>query len=121
MSPEWVEAELNASPLIAQSCVFAGPGSSLSALLFPATALSPDEIDVEIARINRDLPPYARVQRWHPMSRPFTTRNQMLTANGRLRRAQIGARLPQLLAASRTQAPAASGNSNRFFLEEIHP
>lgn len=121
VSPEWVEAELNASTLIAQSFVFAGPGSGLSALLFPATALSADEIDIEIARINRELPPYARIRSWHRMSRPFTTNNQMLTANGRLRRAQIGRRLPQLLAASETQAPAASGNTNRFVLEEINP
>ena len=121
VSPEWVETELNASPSILQSFVFAGPGAGLCALLFAAGGVARDAIDAEVARVNRELPPYARIREWHRLPRPFSTNNQMLTANGRLRRAQIGRRLPELLAASRTQAPASAGSSAHFAFQETNP
>ena len=121
VSPEWVETELNASPSIAQSFVFAGPGAGLSALLFPAAGVAWHAIDAEVARINRELPPYARIREWHRLARPFTTNNHTLTTNGRLRRAHIGRQLPELLAASRTQASAAAGSSIRFTFQEMNP
>ena len=107
--------------MIAQSFVFAGSGAGLSALLLPATDATKDEIDAEVSRINRDLPHYAMVRGWHRLTRPFTTNNHMLTANGRLRRAQIGRQLPELLAASRTPAPVRSGTSTNTALLEINP
>ena len=122
VSPEWVEAELDASLLIAQSYVFAADDSSLSALLMPADAsLVNHELDDEIERINHGLPPYARIRTWLRLTQPFSTRNRMLTANGRLRRAQIHAQLPALLVTSRTLQPALTGVSSNFDLQEINP
>ena len=90
VSPEWVETEICASTLVAQCCVFSADDNDLSALLVAVAPNIPDaRLEREIARINRTLPAYARIGRWHRMPYPFTTNNQMLTANGRLRRAQI--------------------------------
>ena len=122
VSPEWIEAELEASRLIAQSCVFAENDNRLSALLLPAGPKITDRrIDDEVERVNRGLPPYARIARWHRLAQPFTTHNQMLTANGRLRRGQIARRRPALLAESRNQEPAASAGATRQSLQEIRP
>ena len=122
VSPEWVEAELNASPLIAQSYVFAADGGGLSALLMPADASLVDhELDEEIERINHALPPYARIGNWVRLNQPFSTRNRMLTANGRLRRAQIHAQLPALLVTTRTLKPALPGVLTNIDLQETNP
>jgi len=100
IAPEWIEAELNASPLIAQSFVFSESGERLAALL---TTSAPDAaIDAEIICINRELPAYARLHQWHRLATPFSRDKQTLTANGRLRRRQISRQLPRLL----TQMPS---------------
>jgi len=122
VSPEWLEAELDASAMIAQSYVFADAHGSLSALLMPAEAsLVNHELDDEIERINCVLPPYARVRQWFRLTQPFSTHNRMLTANGRLRRRQIAARLPWLVAESRTLEPAQPGVLTNPALQETNP
>lgn len=122
VSPEWIESELEASQQIVQSCVFAESGSRLSALLMPCGArITNREIDTEVERVNRGLPPYARIARWFRLAQPFSTHNRMLTANGRLRRGQIARRLPMLVAESRTLAPAANAGSANHALQEINP
>jgi hypothetical protein len=67
------------------------------------------------------LPPYARIACWYRLAKPFSTHNQMLTANGRLRRGRIARRLPALLAESRTLAPAATAGMTNHVLQEINP
>ena len=42
-----------------------------------------------MARANRRLPDYAQVRSWALAGEPFTFANGSLTANGRLRRAQL--------------------------------
>ncbi len=122
VSPEWVETELNSSPLIAQSCVFSDTGAELSALLVAAAAGIPDsDLLAEIERVNRTLPAYARITNWHRMPYAFSQNNQMLTVNGRLRRLQIQQALPTLLASSGTYAPFNSGDSSQFSVQEINP
>ena len=118
VSPEWVESVLEASPLIAQSCVYADAGGGLSALLLPADSrLAVRELDDEIERVNRALPSYARVGGWIRLAQPFSTRNQMLTANGRLRRTHIAA----LLAPSATLKPAMAGVPTYIDSKESNP
>jgi long-subunit acyl-CoA synthetase (AMP-forming) len=98
VSPEWVEAELNASSLIHQSYVFGESSASLSALVVPATdTVSKTMLNAEIERINQTLPAYARIRNSYPLHQPFSTSNHMLTPNGRLKRVNIEKALPELL------------------------
>jgi long-chain acyl-CoA synthetase len=48
-----------------------------------------EQIAQDIRRINQHLPDYARVQKFIVAADPFTPANQLLTGNGRLRRAAI--------------------------------
>ena len=122
VAPEWVETELNNSPWLAQSFVFSETGEELSALLVAAGAgITDSDLEAEIVAINRGLPAYARIKKWHRMPYPFSLDNQMLTVNGRLRRLQIKQLLPTLLASSRTLAPRNSGDSSQNSFKEIHP
>jgi long-subunit acyl-CoA synthetase (AMP-forming) len=118
VSPEWIEAELNASPLILQSYVFSDNGEQLAALLAsPATDAA---LETAINCINQDLPAYARVSEWHRLTTPFSRAAQTLTANGRLRRQQIAQQLPELL--SRGNASLTPGRSpGRISLQESNP
>jgi long-chain acyl-CoA synthetase len=118
VSPEWIEAELNASPLILQSYVFSDNGKSLAVLL--ASSATDTALETAIKSINQDLPAYARVRDWHRLTTPFTRAAQTLTANGRLRRQQIAQQLPQLL--SRGDASLTPGRSHdRTSLQESKP
>ena len=50
------------------------------------------KIDAAIAIANAALPDYARVQRWLRADEAFSFHNDLLTANGRLRRAALAER-----------------------------
>ena len=54
-------------------------------------------VEAAIAAANALLPNYAQVRRWARAPGPFTPADGTLTANGRLRRQQIHARLGTLL------------------------
>ncbi len=118
VAPEWIEAELNASTLIAQSFVFSAGETHLAALL---SSPAPDaQIDTEIDRINRQLPAYARLREWHRLNTSFSREQQTLTANGRLRRRQITQLLPDLLANKHQPLEGTGGNAH-FSLQESIP
>jgi long-subunit acyl-CoA synthetase (AMP-forming) len=95
VAPEWVEAELDASPAIDRSFVFSQADDHLAALV--SSTDTDARIDAEIERVNQQLPVYAQVREWHRLERPFSREQQTLTANGRLRRARIRELLPQLV------------------------
>jgi len=122
VSPEWIETELNASPLIYQSYVFSETRSELSALLV-ATEANADavELEAEIDRINQTLPRYAQVTNWYLLTRPFCRENATLTANGRLRRTRIELLLPQLLAGAKFAAAPVGGGFPDYSHQEIKP
>ncbi len=119
VSPEWIETELTTSPLIAQAYVFEDEDSRLAALLFGAASdTAAAALDAEMGRINRGLPPYARLARWHRLRQPFSRDNGMLTANGRLRRMRIKKDLPALLAECEQAVPITNGDfANPSFQE----
>jgi long-chain acyl-CoA synthetase len=118
VSPEWIEAELNASPLILQSYVFSDNGEQLAVLL--ASSAADAALETAINCINQDLPAYARVGEWHRLTAPFSRAAQTLTANGRLRRQQIAQQLPQLL--SRGDASLTPGRRHdRISFQESNP
>lgn len=120
VAPEWIETELNASPMISQSFVFTETGSELSVLLAASgTAVADSDLAVEVERINRALPPYAQVANWYRLSSPFSRDNQMLTANGRFRRKQIERLLPALMASTNSFLPITSGDLPDYLLREM--
>ncbi|MFT6915349.1 MAG: long-chain acyl-CoA synthetase [Motiliproteus sp.] len=89
LSPEWIEAELCASPAIDQACLFGDARPFNIALLTPATDATPKAIDDWIEQLNGRLPDYARVSDWISSRAPFSAANSLLTSNGRLRRDAI--------------------------------
>ena len=91
VSPEWPEAALAGSGLIAQALVVGDAQPFLAALLVPAAAgIGAAELQHAVDRANAELPDYAQVRRWIAVP-PFTTANGMATGNGRPRRALIQA------------------------------
>lgn len=90
ISPEWIEAELSLCRSIAQVMVIGDSQPFCSAIVVPASAqTTAEQITQDIRRINQHLPDYARVQKIIVAAEPFTPTNQLLTDNGRLRRAAI--------------------------------
>lgn len=90
ISPEWIEAELSLCRTIAQVMVIGDSQPFCSAIIVPASAeVTAEQITHDIRRINQHLPDYARVQKFIVAAEPFTPANQLLTDNGRLRRAAI--------------------------------
>ncbi|HLS99239.1 MAG TPA: AMP-binding protein [Porticoccaceae bacterium] len=91
ISPEWVESELLASPLI-RDCVVVGDARPwLGALICPSAGVGDDAIADSIARCNRELPDYARVRAWHRLAAPLAAVPGLVTATGKPRRDAIHA------------------------------
>lgn len=88
VAPEWIEAELNAQPEIAQSYVHGRDLPENFAVLVPA-ATGARALPAAVERVNRDLPDYAHIGRWSVRTRPFSPDDGTATGNGRLRRGQI--------------------------------
>lgn len=86
VSPEWVESQLAQSPKIAQAALFGEARPWNTALIVPAAGASEADIDAVVSQVNAGLPDYARVGRWLCADAPFSTQNQQLTPNFRLRR-----------------------------------
>jgi len=88
VAPEWIEAELNAQPEIAQSFVHGRDLPENLAVLVPATTAT-QALNAAVERVNCDLPDYARIAQWSVRARPFSTDDGTATGNGRLRRGRI--------------------------------
>jgi long-subunit acyl-CoA synthetase (AMP-forming) len=101
VAPEWVESELIIQPAIAQAAVF-GEAKPWNVAIIVPCPLPGKEIAESVAQAisaaNATLPDYARIGKWLIASEPFTSRNDLLTTNGRLRRAEILSRYGQALA-----------------------
>ncbi|WP_296950482.1 AMP-binding protein [uncultured Massilia sp.] len=92
VSPEWPEALLLGSGVVAQALVVGDARPFLVAAIVPLRADVPDAaIEAAVAAANRALPDYARVQAWF-RSAPFGEADGTATANGRLRRDAAAAR-----------------------------
>jgi long-chain acyl-CoA synthetase len=90
ISPEWIESELSLCPHIHQLMVIGDAQPWCAAILVPRTAdTDPLLISSYIARANQSLPDYARIHKFILANEPFSVANQLLTTNGRLRRAAI--------------------------------
>lgn len=90
VNPEWVEAELTQSGVIAQAFVHGEALPKNLALLWPLDPAAPDTlIDQAVQQCNASLPDYARVHAWRRLPRPLSSTDDTLTANGRPRREAI--------------------------------
>lgn len=90
LSPEWIEAELTASPLIAQAVVDGEARADNLAIVVPAqAAIERAAIEAELQRIHAGLPDYARIGRLIIAAAPFSLGNGLATGNGRPRRAAV--------------------------------
>lgn len=89
VSPEWVERELKNSPLIAQAALFGEAKPWNVAVIVPKQTNNALAIQNAIARINADLPDYARVRHFIIANAPFSAQNAQLTTNGKNRRDMI--------------------------------
>jgi len=71
ISPEWVESELLAGPLLQQAVVIGDARPYCVALVEPRNAATTDaDIDTWIRSANQKLPDYARVVDWHRVTAP---------------------------------------------------
>lgn len=89
VSPEWVERELTSMPAIHQAALFGEALPRNTAVIFSHAQISDADIQSAIFKVNETLPDYARVTYWVRAQQPFSLKNGMLTANGRLRRDAI--------------------------------
>ncbi|MBP7469152.1 MAG: AMP-binding protein [Thauera sp.] len=93
VNPEWVEAELTQQAPIAQAWVHGEAlAANVAVIVARGAERSDGDIDAAIAIANAALPDYARVQRWLRADEAFSFHNDLLTANGRLRRAALAER-----------------------------
>jgi long-subunit acyl-CoA synthetase (AMP-forming) len=98
ISPEWLEAELQLCPAIAQAMVCGDAKPWLSALIVPRASRQLTELSVQLKALNARLPDYAQIRTVLLLNEPFSSQNQQLTDNGRLRRQHILAQYQQPLA-----------------------
>ncbi len=90
VNPEWVESELVQQLPIAQAWLHGEALPANVAVLVPRVPNTPDaQLQAAVDTVNRGLPDYARVHHWLRADAPFSTSNELATANGRLRRAAL--------------------------------
>jgi long-chain acyl-CoA synthetase len=92
IAPETVEAEIALHLAGAQHVVVVGNGRGyLSAIV--TGNLSPEQAQAALDAVNSKLPHYKKVRAFHLRPEPFSIENGMLTANGKLKRDLISARM----------------------------
>ncbi len=89
VSPEWVERELTAHPVIAQAVVFGEARSFNVAVLSMREGMGTDAVEHAVTAANARLPDYARIGRWLSADEPFSIANGLFTGTGRPKREAI--------------------------------
>ncbi|MCU7939861.1 MAG: AMP-binding protein [gamma proteobacterium symbiont of Bathyaustriella thionipta] len=94
ISPEWIEKELEALPIIAQCVVYGHAKPYLVAIIVPRFNHTTDDINTaelktSLDKLNTQLPDYARVVDFILTDAPFSIENRQLTGTGRPRRMAI--------------------------------
>ncbi len=92
VSPEWVESEVTAHPLLGQAVVWGEGQADNVAVVVPRREADDAGVARALAEVNAGLPDYARVARFVRAAAPFSAADGLMTANGRPRRAEILAR-----------------------------
>jgi long-chain acyl-CoA synthetase len=92
VSPEPVESAIAKLLPEAQQVVVVGNGRGyLSALV--TGGVSSDKVQAALDAVNPELPHYKQVRAFRLLSEPFSIENGLLTANGKLKRDAISARM----------------------------
>jgi long-subunit acyl-CoA synthetase (AMP-forming) len=98
VSPEWVETALLSDPRLALACVSGGSDQSLSAILMPVPAAEPwfmaasaTDLSGIVTELTSALPSYAHPETVHVIPLAMARIEQLITDNGRVRRAAIAA------------------------------
>lgn len=83
ISPEWIESILLMHPEISQAIILGDGKATLNAIIVPSSL----DVDINsvISMVNKQLPEYAHITHT-TIAPPFTLSNNMLTANGKIRR-----------------------------------
>ena len=92
IAPETIEEEIARNLPGAQQVVVVGNGRGyLSAIV--TGNVSGEQVQAALHAVNPDLPHYKQVRAFHLRQEPFSIDNGMLTANGKLKRDLISARM----------------------------
>jgi long-chain acyl-CoA synthetase len=89
ISPEWPESELLAEPQILQAVVFGEAQARLSAIVVGTPDATAEQLQAAIRRVNTRLPDYAALHHVVFADEPFSSRNGLLTSNGRPKREAV--------------------------------
>lgn len=90
IAPEPIEEKVLFNLPGAEQCVVMGNGRSfLTALVIGA--VNQEQVEKALGAVNPQLPHYKRIHAFHIEQEPLTIESGLLTANGKLRRAQIAA------------------------------
>lgn len=113
ISPEWIESELLASPLLGEAVVFGDARPFCTALLYPrADSITDLQIERAIDHVNAKLPDYARIRAWYRLETPLAADSRFMTSNSRPRRDSIGSffsrQIEQLYATESTKPASRS-------------
>lgn len=101
ISPEWVESELLANPIIKEVILLGDAKPYCVALVMPRKDLASDESGMNsqlgewIAKVNEGLPDYAQIRAWHLLTESLQQDPALMTDNGRLRRDAIASRFAE--------------------------
>jgi long-chain acyl-CoA synthetase len=92
ISPEWVESELLANPLLAEAVIVGDARPYCVALLtLREAATSSEVLPSWMAQVNEKLPDYARIKHWQVLPSPMGLQPGLFTENGRPKRERISA------------------------------
>jgi len=89
ISPEWVESELLANPLLAEAIVIGDARPYCVALLSLRDAMEADDLEAWIEQVNANLPDYARIERWLVVTTAMAQQPGLYTENGKPKRQAI--------------------------------
>lgn len=107
ISPEWIESEILASPLIGEAVVLGDARPYCVALLWSASLNNPEDklLRSWIEHVNKALPDYAQIRSWYLLPSPLQANSKLMTDNARPRREAIAMHFAQEIDALYSQNP----------------
>ena len=92
IAPEPIEDELLQNLAGAQQAVLVGNGRNYLSMIITGP-VTPDTAQAAVDAVNLTMPHYKQIRAFHIHAEPFSIENGLLTANGKLKRDLIAARL----------------------------
>ncbi len=92
IAPEAIEEEIARQLPGAQQVVIVGNGRGYLSVIVTGSVTG-EQVQVALDAVNPELPHYKQVRAFHLRQEPFSIENGMLTANGKLKRDLISARM----------------------------